>query len=241
MGLGKKVTAPALHVKHVFLTFAFSPLTSAEHWVFSLAVKHSQSWGMGNTPGCSALVKAVSPALVASSHPLLLPMGAHKMILTQQDLIPVSQDGLLILKEIKSDFRALVPIAAMMFPSCILPFCCFIVTYIGEVSNTVCHLISVVTEVAALHLTQLSKFSQLHCRENPEQPEKSWKLPYKTSCFWRKSLYFVLISFSQAENVRGVFEEMSCRVILIIWWKFQIAKTSLSNKFSLTRAHRNLQ
>lgn len=54
---------------------------------------------MGNTPVCSALVKVVSPALVSSSHSVLLPVDAHKRILTQQDFIPVSQDGLQILKE----------------------------------------------------------------------------------------------------------------------------------------------
>lgn len=76
---------------------------------------------MGNKPGCSALAKVVSPVLLTSSHPVLLPMDAHMMTPNQQDFIPVSQDGLLMLKEVKSDFRAVVPTAASMFPSCILP------------------------------------------------------------------------------------------------------------------------
>lgn len=64
---------------------------------------------MGNKPGCSALAKVVSPALVTSSHPVLLPMDAHMMTLKQQDFIPVSQVGLLMLKEVKFDFKAVVP------------------------------------------------------------------------------------------------------------------------------------
>lgn len=124
-GLGKECYDfcsgyPTCH--HLWLPYlCFFPSHKCSDWVFFLAVKHSQSWGIGNTPGCSSLVKVVSPALVTSSHPVLLPMDEHKMTLTQQDFIPVSQDGLLILKEIKSDFRAVVPSAAMMFPSCILP------------------------------------------------------------------------------------------------------------------------
>lgn len=136
----------------VSLLLLFSPLTSAEHWVFSLTVKHSQNWGMGNASGCSALVKAVSPS-------------AHGC--TQHDLDPAGLNSCVPgwIVNIEGDqiwFQALVPTAAMMFRSCILSFCFFMgksvptVAYIGEVSNTVCHLISVMTEVTALHLTQLS-------------------------------------------------------------------------------------
>lgn len=156
-GLGKESYSPCSACQACcylwFPYFCFFPLSQVLSTEFSLWL-----WNIPKIEGWGIHLDALLWLKLC----LLLPVGAHNMTLTQQDLIPVSQDGLLILKEIKSDFRALVPTAAMMFPSCILSFWFFMgksvpaVAYIGEVSNTLCHLISVMTEVTALHLTQLS-------------------------------------------------------------------------------------
>lgn len=62
------VTSCALDVRLAtisgFPTSAVFALTHAQQWVFSMAVKHSQSWGMGKTSVCSALVSVVPPAFM---------------------------------------------------------------------------------------------------------------------------------------------------------------------------------
>lgn len=119
-GLGKESYSPCSACQACcylwFPYFCFFPLSQVLSTEFSLWL-----WNIPKIEGWGIHLDALLWLKLC----LLLPMGAHNMTLTQQDLIPVSQDGLLILKEIKSDFRALVPTAAMMFRSCILSFCFF--------------------------------------------------------------------------------------------------------------------
>lgn len=81
-------------------------------------------------------------------------------------------------------YQGCCPTAAMMFPSCILPTS--LLLFYGEnwpcsdwlwwglqhwVPPCIC---PVMTEGTAPLLTELSKSSKPHWKENPEQPEKSW-------------------------------------------------------------------
>lgn len=112
-GLGKETVTSCQTCHHLWLP-CLCFFCSHKSWVFSLAVKYSQSWGTGKMSECSASVRFVSPAFTTLLHPVPLPMYAYMMTLTQQVFSSCSRYKVSMLNEIKSDSRAVVPTAALI-------------------------------------------------------------------------------------------------------------------------------